>query len=465
MRITILVIAVLSAGIGVTISYYLRSQNESILESRKSAIKEEINVLYYSIKNSMLAGEAPIAVDLFSDFARIDDMGDIKLYRSNGVRAFSDNSTLDRVNGYLKRQRFRPKTAFLDTETITDVHFKKSVSAIDDVIVQEEVSGDQRLVVYKPLINQPKCSRCHGLDHIVRGIIRISSPLNQVYSQARMNLAISAVIFSIVVFILSLSIMYFINRIVIEKIFRISRLVQGVGRGDFRTKYRIGVSDEIGMLGGRINDMIDGLNERFKLTRFVSKSTMDHVRDSDEIILGGEKISVTVLFTDIRGFTSFSEKRDPNEVMQMLNSVMNVQAEIIDRHGGDIDKYVGDEIMAIFRGTDMVIMAARAAVEIRDTMKVRYSLPGNEIFVGIGINTGEVISGNLGSGKRMDRTVIGDTVNLGSRLCSAAGRNTIVISEDAYREIEGRVNAKKHDPIRVRGKSLPVNIYVLRGIL
>lgn len=208
--------------------------------------------------------------------------------------------------------------------------------------------------------------------------------------------------------------------------------------------------------------MIDGLAERFKLTKFVSRSTLEYVKSSDDISLGGEKRQMTVLFSDIRGFTSYAESRDPSEVMAVLNDIMNLQAEVVARYGGDIDKFVGDELMAVFEGKDMVIRAVKCAERIIHAVRQRYSSPEKSIQVGIGINTGELISGNMGSGNRMDRTVIGDTVNLGSRLCSLAGKNVVVLSEFSYAPIKHAIVATRHDPIKVKGKSKPVGIYTLR---
>ncbi len=173
---------------------------------------------------------------------------------------------------------------------------------------------------------------------------------------------------------------------------------------------------------------------------------------------------MTVLFSDIRNFTSFSETRDPQEVMIMLNEVMHLQGEVIHKFGGDIDKFVGDEIMAIFHGEDMVIRAAKASLNIIKKMKEKYSNLENGIHLGIGINTGEMISGNMGTGDRMDRTVLGDAVNLGARLCSVAGKNTIILSEHSYKFIKDSIIIKEHDPIRVKGKHDKVKIYSLRGM-
>lgn len=464
-RVLVIILVVLSIGIGATIVYYLRSQNNTIIESREEAIREESEVLYMAIRNNMLAGEAPIAVELFQSIRRADFVADIQLYRADGRLAFSDNDTLAVVNGILGRSVFTPKTTFVSGPPLENDDFRKSVDGVDDVFVREMGRAAKNLVIYKPLVNQPRCSGCHGIDHVVRGIIRISSPVDRAYAMARRNVWISAGIYGLVVAVLTVLIIVFMKRIVIERILAIAGVVRGVGRGDFKTKVAVKGDDEICHLGHRINEMIDGLNERFKLSKFVSRSTLDHVRSSDEISLGGEKKTMTVLFSDIRGFTSFSEKRDPEEVIRVLNEVMNLQSEIIHEFGGDIDKFVGDELMAVFEGEDMAFRALRAAERIRDTLDRVYGGVPDAVAVGIGVNTGEMIAGNMGSGERMDRTVIGDAVNLGARLCSAAGRNTIVIS-DRTRELAGdRIETREHEAIRVKGKSEPVKIHTLRRTL
>lgn len=459
-KVTLLILVILSFGIGITILYYSISQNRILIDSRINAIKEESEVLYTAIKNNMLAGEAPIAVDLFRDLSRLQ--GRIKLFRADGVSAFSDNKTLIIVNANLKSDMFIPKDTFSKREIISDKDFKTAVKKIDDVFVHDIKQEIKKLVIYKPLFNQPKCSFCHGTDHVIRGILVISTSVNEVYKRSRENTYLSAIIYGTAVLLLSVSIIIFLHRFVIRRIFKIGTVVSAVGEGDFKTKINVIQSDEIGTLSRQINDMIDGLNERFKLTKFVSRSTLDHVMGSQDVLPGGEKKFMTVLFSDIRGFTSFSETRDPGDVMDILNDAMNLQAAIVDEFNGDIDKFVGDELMALFEGDEMVYRAVKCAEKIIHSMKDRFSDPANALRLGIGINTGEMIAGNMGSGSRMDRTVIGDAVNLGSRLCSIAGKDVIVLSEFSYEYVKDRIEVKEHNPIKVKGKEKPVKIYTLR---
>ncbi len=461
-RVPLIIMSILIVGIGITIGYYLRTQNATILLSKENEIKEEASIVYTAIKNNMLAGEAPIAVELFKDFSRSNFAADIKLYKTDGSGAFTDNNTVIFVNDYIQENRFKEKKDFIQLEKNSEQNFNRSVKKVIDVFIRDIDSSDKRLIVYKPLINQPKCSSCHGLDHVVRGVIRISTPVNEVYRMTAFNIILSILIYLAVVIILTGVIIIFLRRVVISRILAIGNVVEGVGSGDFRTKLKMNFEDEIGLLAERINFMIDGLRERFQLSKFVSKSTIDHVHKDEEIKLGGEKKTMTVLFSDIRGFTSYSENNPPELVMERLNAIMQTQADIVLEYGGDVDKYVGDEMFAVFEGEDMVIRAVKAAEDIRAAMKKMNASEEKPLMLGIGINTGDMISGNMGSLDRIDRTVIGDAVNLGARLCSHAGTNTIIISEYSYEYIRDSVIVKEHDPIHVKGKEKAVKIYTLR---
>jgi adenylate cyclase len=171
-----------------------------------------------------------------------------------------------------------------------------------------------------------------------------------------------------------------------------------------------------------------------------------------------------MLFCDIRGYTAFAEKRDPEVVVEVLNFTFQRQADIVTRHHGDIDKFVGDQIVAVFLGDDMVLNASLCALEIQDAMaELGREHPDWGLAVGIGINAGEVIMGAMGSKDRMDYTVLGDAVNLAARLCSHAARGQILLSADTYEAIAGSpaFAAEPLAPIAVKGKSQPVRVYAI----
>ncbi len=251
-----------------------------------------------------------------------------------------------------------------------------------------------------------------------------------------------------------------ISRPIIE----IDRVAGEVARGNFQARV-LGVRsrDEIGDLARRMNAMVVGLNERFHLQKFVSGGTMLAIRNAAEgIKLGGKRHQVAVLFCDIRGYTAFSERVAPEVVVEMLNFYFQKHTDIIRQHDGDVDKFVGDQILAVFQGEAMVANAVRAALDIQEEMpRLCRQHPEWDLSVGIGVNAGEVVMGAMGSADRMDFTVLGDTVNLAARLCGHAGAGRILLSGSAWEAICGNGDFAAHAlaPIRVKGKREPIVVY------
>ena len=231
--------------------------------------------------------------------------------------------------------------------------------------------------------------------------------------------------------------------------------------GNYDFHIQINSRDEIGLLAQSFNEMVLGLKERFMMSKFLSSSTMKMIRkEGDKLHLGGERRNVTVLFSDIRGFTAFSEKVEPEVVIELLSRYLSRQASIVIAHNGIIDKYVGDELIAIFEGPDMVDDAVLCAIEIQLAINELNAKNTEDIRVGIGINTGMAIVGNVGGEERMDHTVLGNNMNLGSRLCSLAHAGQIVLSESSWRSLKCKeVKTQSLEAIVVKGISTPVQTY------
>jgi adenylate cyclase len=248
-------------------------------------------------------------------------------------------------------------------------------------------------------------------------------------------------------------------------ILKIGQAAIEVGKGNFQARV-VGVKsrDEIGELAGRINEMIGQINERFQLAKFVSHGTMDAIQDSKEdgVRLGGSRKRVAILFADIRGYTAFSENREPEVVVDVLNHYFAHQGDAVNRHNGDIDKFVGDQLMAIFQGPNMSADAIRCAAEIQDIMEASSrENPEWQLDIGIGIDVGDVVVGAMGSPDRMDYTVLGDHVNLAARLCSAAAPKETMVSDVVYEETRHmeEFGFAPLTPISVKGKSKPISVY------
>ncbi|MGA9381359.1 MAG: adenylate/guanylate cyclase domain-containing protein, partial [Phormidium sp.] len=191
----------------------------------------------------------------------------------------------------------------------------------------------------------------------------------------------------------------------------------------------------------------------------------------DDFKMGGDRKEVSVLFSDIRSYTTLTESMQAEEVVHMLNEYFELMVEAVFQHKGTLDKYIGDAIMAVFGAfvplEDHALMATKTALEMRVRLaqfnenRRQNNLP--EIRIGIGINSDVVISGNIGSSQRMELTSIGDGVNLGSRLESASKQYgcDIIISEYTFRKCNSEIYCRELDYIRVKGKNQPVSIFEL----
>lgn len=201
----------------------------------------------------------------------------------------------------------------------------------------------------------------------------------------------------------------------------------------------------------------------------------DLVNHPEKLRLGGERREMTIFFSDIKGFTSLSEKLQPEELVALLNEYLSAMTDIIFRHEGTLDKFEGDAVMA-FWGAPMVqpdhaLRACTASLEMQEKLKqirVEWKAQGKpDIHVRIGLNTGVVLVGNMGGEQRFDYTVMGDHVNLASRLEGANKQyhTSIMLGENTFKAVEGKVIARELDRIQVVGKAAPVTVYELRGLI
>ncbi len=220
-------------------------------------------------------------------------------------------------------------------------------------------------------------------------------------------------------------------------------------------------------------------NKRFirsAFSHFVTKSVVDELlAKPDKIKLGGEKKICTVLFSDVAGFTTISENLEPEELVQLLNEYLTEMTNIVFKYDGMLDKYEGDAIMAVFgapiaRGNH-AYQACATAIEMQErlvSMREQWHKQGKpELRVRIGINTGPMVVGNMGSETRFDYTVMGDSVNLGARLepANKIYGTYIMIGDGTYQMAKDLIIARPLDLLRVKGKTKPVQVYELMGLM
>jgi adenylate cyclase len=461
-KINVIILISLIAGIGGVTFYFARSLFNTIESSTRNNLNQQTEILYTAIENFMLPGNAPIAVNFFNDIQGRNPEYVIRLYRSNGVEAFSDNYTIEDVNTRLGNMIFIPRqTEKSEPDIVFNQQFNEAVapppsSTFDRI----ELEGDIFIRSYEPLLNLPKCTNCHGSTHTVRGVIDIRSNVTESVMQQRRAIIIAGSLFFGVVLLLAIWLTQLLTNTIISPVKTIGVVCAGVTGGDFDKRVTIPNNDEIGQLGDTVNTMVEGLHERFMLSKYVSNSTLESLRADKR----GEVRSITMFFSDIRGFTSYSESRKAEEVVRYLNEMLTMQTMMISKHGGDVDKYVGDEVVALFAKQQPELDACRAALDICNELKAKSGSGYGGLRVGIGIHTGEVILGMIGSEDRADYTVIGDSVNTTSRLCDAAKPLQIIISDTAYRQVKNEAIVDGPYKLKVKGKQHFLKVYILKGL-
>ncbi len=282
-------------------------------------------------------------------------------------------------------------------------------------------------------------------------------------------------------------------------IIRLSRATQELATGRLRENLPILTNDEIGTLTGAFNHMrvqlqesdaalrqantdlndanheLERRNEFIRATfgRYLTDDVVASLLDTPEgLQLGGEKRPVTVLMSDLRGFTSMSNRLEPEQVVAVLNRYLGSMAEVITQYKGTIDEFIGDAILVIFgapvRYDDHAPRAVACAVAMQLAMDAvnaqnrRAGLPG--IAMGIGVNTGDVVVGNIGSDKRAKYGVVGSAVNLTARIESYTVGGQILISDTTRRAVESLVTIDNHMEIEAKGVDRPITIYDVKGI-
>lgn len=212
---------------------------------------------------------------------------------------------------------------------------------------------------------------------------------------------------------------------------------------------------------------------RAQFQRLLSPNLVDQVVAGKlQLEKGGALQEVTLLFSDIRGFTAMSENIPPQDIVHMLNEYFELMVDVIFRHGGTLDKFVGDEIIALFGAPVALPRAELKAVEcaldmmkvLREFNRTRAAEGQHEIKIGIGVNTGTVVTGTIGSSRALQYTAIGDAVNTTARLCSVAKAGEILLAETTYNRVKEQVASVPLPPVKVKGKAAELKVYNVVGL-
>ena len=247
-------------------------------------------------------------------------------------------------------------------------------------------------------------------------------------------------------------------------------------RGNVDWRFNLSPLKDAGQKTQGVAIVLDDLTERKKLEaqrrlfeRMVSPAVIEQL-DPNSLQLGGKRIDITALFADIRGFTTFSEKQEPEQLVKILNRYLAAMADAVLAQEGTIDKFMGDAIMAWFNAPipqpDHTLRAVKTALIIRESIENLYKeLPADaHLYFGVGIHCGDAVLGLIGTEKRLEYTAISDSVNTAKRIQENSAKNQILISRVAYERVKKEVNAKPHADMSLKGKTQPLEVFEVLGL-
>lgn len=275
--------------------------------------------------------------------------------------------------------------------------------------------------------------------------------------------------------LVALLVSLFLARGLTRPVLELEEATGRVARGDYEAHVEPRSHDELGRLAESFNEMTHGLllKEQYRgvLDKVVSRDVAEELLKGD-VVLGGENREVTVLFADLEGFTTLTEGMEPQRVIGLLNESMAHLGAAVEEAGGVVDKYVGDELMAVFgapvAAPDDAVRAVRAAVRMQQAMQAlnedRQARGEDPVHLNIGINTGVAVAGNMGSPSRLNYTVLGDTVNLAARICQTARNGRTLISSNTYEQVRDGVRTRPLGGHRFKGFSSEVELHEVEGL-
>jgi len=426
-----------------------------ILENQKSVLTEQINDMGSAIVKQVAnsASEMVLSDDTLSLQALVNNLVDQN--RIKGAVVISDQNEILVKNGSTPSLDFI--LHHLNNKKSAHIFEWNSVSdTLDQLICFDSPIKFKQLVAAHIIITFSKQKMVQSLNN------------------SRFVIIFATLIMTLIAILLA----FIMSRHLSAPIYNLVDASKAIGAGDFRFRLNERRNDEIGELACAFNQMAHGLLQKSQVedvfSRYVSSNVAKKVlQNLDDVELGGQHVNASVLFADIVGFTSISEKLPPQEITNILNEYFSHISSIAQIHNGHIDKFMGDCAMIVFgvpeyseshsiNAINCAIMIQQMVAVLNEQRLKQHKIP---IHFKIGVNSGAMIAGNLGSNDRMEYTVIGDPVNIASRLANIAESDQIIILEELFNqhELSQDIIANKHKIIRVRGKQEPVSTWLINS--
>lgn len=433
-------------------------QGKSVIRALNSPRQ---NVWLYVVPLNERGGERAIAAILNGDslsalFSAVKSKG-----TSSSLYAAMLVDAEKKLVAHSDNHRFKP-SADMATHPAVEIAFKRFHQNVSTGVQRYALNGTNEYGSFRKVA--------------IGGAAIITTVNEDIAFEAVRWARITTILIAFLIITIAILFIYFFSRTISDPLKRLVGATQSIRAGNYDVKVENTSRDETGELTGAFNEMAAGLKEREHLKgafgKFVNAEVAKMVMRGD-LALGGESKTATIFFSDIRSFTSISEKMTPLEVVGFLNEYMTLMVEIVYRHGGVVDKFIGDAVMAVWGAPvtkpNDAENAVLAALEMRAALhkfnQGRGSRAKPIIRIGMGMNTGEVLAGQIGSNDRLEYTVIGDAVNLASRMegLNKAFGTDILISQNTYDLVKKKFVCHPLRKVQVKGKAEAQRVYAVMG--
>ncbi len=433
--------AVMMATVVLVSSYFiLKHQKERLYNQSVMIGAISLNYFANAARIHLLEGNELKLNSLINDVKAVEGLAYALIIDSDGIiRAHSD---LDRLGN-----RYDPVAPTVSRQELGEVSF----------FTYRLPSGAGILNLEKPVRFKDKLM---GFAHVGVSIDSIETSIRQERD--------SLLMMTLPVIFAGLIITFVMGFWFSDPLFRLVNATQEIGRGNYRHRIELGRNDEFGDLASAFNRMSEELFRNQLMQKSFGKYVGSQVADMilaspGSAWLKGRLCEATILFADIRGFTSYSEGKDPAALVEELNEYFEIATRVIIENGGYVDKFIGDAVLGVFGvpvySADHRAKGVVAAIEIQRSLSTVGSEKDLLRSVGISVHSGVVVAGNIGSASKMEYTVIGDAVNVASRINAMAGSGDTIISKSVYDGVKALVNVEAMPLQELRGRSEPVAIY------
>ena len=437
---TLLIFVVIS-----TISFSMLSKQKKQFTGQLVSLGESmVSIAASNAPDKLLGGEDLALFQLVNNIAQNDQVIYAIITDENDIiKAHSNIEEVNKAYSPPKNIMFLNKTS--------------------DAKVSSFIQGGEEILFFEKPITYQKLNV---------GKVRLAISQKKILQNIR-NAKIFILVLTVIIIILGILLSLGLSRYFSNPIMKLRESTKALGMGNFDHRVSINRNDELGDLGSAFNKMAEDLALKEKIKdsfgRYVTPEIVDLIlANPDNQWMKGSEVEATVLFVDIRGFTTLSEDKEPESIVELLNDYFARVTDIVVKHGGHINKFVGDGAMAVFgtpvptpQHAEAAVMAALDIQEEIARLDREKKMEDVAIQVGIGVNSGAMVAGNLGSQRKMEYTVIGDNVNVASRLTSRAKAGEILISRQTYELIKNKNSLKieKRRIALVKGRKMKIAIF------